>query len=222
VAQLTAAALKASLAPDSTDRQWKWTSLLETLVCEHGANDPAITETILRLGVGNGDELRILVHLNHPDIAGWIIRNLEKMAVEEPSKAPSDGFGSPVSGRASDAVELLEWLMENGRSDDATFHLKALFATGEPAWIRAAAECAPQMPADFAQTAIHKALETAIKNRDGELVELAFQSIGLTTLPDPAPLIPLVESLPDGEPDSDWAKSKQQALADLRAPKKDE
>ena len=219
VAQLTAAALKASLAPDSAERQWKWTSLLETMVCEHGAGDEAITETILRLGTGNGDELRILVHLNHPDIAGWIIRNLEKMAVEEPSKSPSDGFGSPVEERASDAVELFEWLMKNGRMDDATFHLKALFATGEPAWIRTATECAPQMPADFAQTVIHKALETAIKNRDAELVELTLATIGLTTLPDPAPLIPLVESIPEGEPDSDWANARKQALADLRAPK---
>jgi len=96
---------------------------------------------------------------------------------------------------------------------------KALFATGEPAWPRAATECAPKLPADIAQTVIHKALQTAIESRDGGLVELTFSAIGLANLTDPAPLIPLVESIPDGEPDSDWANAKQQALADLRAPK---
>jgi hypothetical protein len=222
VAQLTAAAIKASLAPDSAERRWQWTSLLEKLVCEFGASDEAITETILRGGIGTGDELRILVHLNHPDTAGWIIRCLEKMATEEPSKAPSDGFGSAIEERASGAVELLEWLMKNGREEDAILHLKALFATGEHAWLRAATECAPKLPPDFAQSVIRKALEAAMEKRDRELVDLAFASIGLARLSDPASLIPLVESFPDGEAESDWANAKKQALADLRAPKADE
>ncbi len=219
VSQFTAAVLKAAIAPDSPERQWQWLPLLEKLVCEYGARDPAIADTVLRLGKGKGGELRILVHLNHPDIAAWIISNLQKMAVEEPSKTSSNGFSSPVAERASDAVELLEWLMKNGRSADAVFHLKALVATGEPAWLHAATESAPSLPADFAQAVIRQALETAIKHRDGELVELAFVSIGLTSLSDPASLIPLVESIPDAEPGSDWAKAKKQALADLRAPK---
>lgn len=65
---------------------------------------------------------------------------------------------------------------------------------------------------------IHKSLETAIENRDGGLVMLTFTSIGLARLSDPASLIPLIESLPEGEADSDWAKAKKQALADLRTP----
>jgi hypothetical protein len=63
---------------------------------------------------------------------------------------------------------------------------------------------------------VHKALETAIKNQDGELVELTFTAIGSAKLTDPTVLIPLVEKIPDGEPDSEWEKAKKQALATLR------
>jgi hypothetical protein len=142
------------------------------------------------------------------------------MVAEQPSKAPSNGFFSPVEERSQDATALLSWMIENERTDDTTRHLRALLNTDEPAWLRSAISLAADLPADFAQSVVHKSLETAIKNQDGELVELTFTSIESTKLTDPKGLIPLVEKNPNGEPDSEWEKAKNQALATLLKAKK--
>ena len=191
--QLLEAALKASRAEDAVERQWDWTWLLHQLVTKHGAQDEAISDTIVHLGLGTANELEILSQLKHPDLASWVTPQVEKMVAEQPSKAPSNGFSSPVEERSQDATALLSWMIENERTDDTTRHLRALLNTDEPAWLRSAISLAADLPADFAQSVVHKSLETAIKNQDGELVELTFTAIESTKLTDPKGLIPLVE-----------------------------
>ena len=175
--QLLEAALKASRAEDAVERQWDWTWLLHQLVTKHGAQDEAISDTIVHLGLGTANELEILSQLKHPDLASWVTPQVEKMVAEQPSKAPSNGFSSPVEERSQDATALLSWMIENERTDDTTRHLRALLNTDEPAWLRSAISLAADLPADFAQSVVHKSLETAIKNQDGELVELTFTAI---------------------------------------------
>lgn len=217
--QLAGATLKAAAAPDAAERRWLWMRILHTLVTEHGVRDAAIGQLILRDGTGSKEEIEILSALAHPDLAGWVSGRLEKMSNERPSQAPPELFASVAEQRAADAAFLLEWMIDHQQQDAAVSGLRRLLETGEPAWLAAAVQTSPRLPPDFAQSVLRQGLESAMRERDGNLAEACLSAIGAARLEDPAVLLPLVEKLPEGEPDSGWAEARQNALATLRKPR---
>jgi hypothetical protein len=129
-----AAALKKVGVTRPAGDWWRIRFALEKLTGELGCHDPELATMVVERGVGSRAEMDILERCGHKDIAGWTAAKLTAMRAERPSSQAATTFSDPAELRGEDAADLLNALADADKAATRE-HAKALYDTGEPAWM---------------------------------------------------------------------------------------
>lgn len=202
------------------EKWWGVVGLIDRLTDDHQVRDPRIVTAILGQGRGNETEVDILKRCAPDELPKWLAAKLTAMRMEKPSQqGPASMFSDPVSDRARDAAALLG---ELALSDPATAAAAAreLFATAEPAWTLAVLQAfdsfdKPPLPPQ------QLIIEGFARAREAGLTEIATAALELArdaadALTDPAAVEKAILALPKGKTDSEWEKTKAEALKAIK------